>query len=163
MSVHEWLLRSCIAYDDLLEEREGGGGLDPHAPVISNLLDSQSKIAENMPVRIPSSPISEKNYLSDPNESNPPRKNKLWLHMYILLFSHDMKSIRDCYWLLRLTVEFSSNVVFIKKKKTNYIWIIHWIHLIYYIYQGKMNICIVTEKGGPNRYAYACASCPIEI
>lgn len=24
-----------------------------------------------------------------------------------------------------------------------------------------MNICIVTENGGPNRYAYACASCPM--
>lgn len=26
MSVHEWLLRFCIACDDLLEEREKGGG-----------------------------------------------------------------------------------------------------------------------------------------
>lgn len=77
MSVHEWLLRSCIAYDDLLEERErGGGGLDPHALVISNLLDSQSKIAENMPVRIPSTPISEKKLSLGPQWIKPTPKKK---------------------------------------------------------------------------------------
>lgn len=77
MSVHEWLLRSCIAYGDLLEERERGGGLDPHALVISNLLDSQSKIAENMPVRIPSTPISEKKLSLGPQWIQPNPKKKV--------------------------------------------------------------------------------------
>lgn len=78
MSVHEWLLRFCIACDDLLEERErGGGGLDPHALVISNLLDSQSKIAENMPVRIPSTPISEKKLSLGPQWIQPTPKKKI--------------------------------------------------------------------------------------
>lgn len=97
-------------------EGKGGGGLDPHAPVISNLLDSQSKIAENMPVRIPSTPISEKKLSLGPQWIQPtPEKIS---YGSICTFSFlDMKSIRDCYWLLRLTVEFSSNVVFIKKNK----------------------------------------------
>lgn len=78
MSVHEWLLRSCIACDDLLEEREKGGrGLDPHALVISNLLDSHSKIAENMPVWIPSTPISEKKLSLGPQWIQPTPKKKV--------------------------------------------------------------------------------------
>lgn len=100
MSVHEWLLRFCIACDDLLEERERGGGLDPHALVISNLLDSQSKIAENMPVRIPSTRISEKKIISRTpmNPTHPEKKSYGSKCTFSFL---DMKSIRDCYWLLR--------------------------------------------------------------
>lgn len=116
MSVHEWLLRSCNACDDLLEERERGGGLDPHSLVISNLLDSQSKIAENMPVRIPSTRISEKKIISR-TPMNPTHPEKISYGSICTFSFLDMKSIRDCYWLLRLTVEFSSNVVFIKKNK----------------------------------------------
>lgn len=79
MSVHEWLLRSCIAWLRWSSrgEGKGGGGLDPHALVISNLLDSQSKIAENMPVRIPSTPISEKKLSLGPQWIQPTPKKKV--------------------------------------------------------------------------------------
>lgn len=36
MSVHEWLLRSCIACDDLLEEREKGKGGGSGSPCTGN-------------------------------------------------------------------------------------------------------------------------------
>lgn len=76
MSVHEWLLRLCIACDDLLEERERGGGSG--SPCTGNFklirFTIQVKLPKICRFESPPPPSLQKNYLSDPNESNPPRK-----------------------------------------------------------------------------------------